>query len=256
MSDDDQKPERSQPATPEPEAGTDKATDAPASDTAEARQRAQRKKKVLARRGVRLTIAFVSFIAGLIISPYAEELITRTNPGFFGPDNQQVIDEQQANFALLESKLKELQLVAGDDPKAQALIAEVRAGLNEQQALAKKQNELFKETEVQNRVLSDRLRQQTGTGSAVDFWLKVGESVTLIDRDIPFAVLGIYTDDTQIRVNLSGQDRRVAVGDPLVFDTSRGRHAVIFRQAKRGSDGRYGFDLTKTERLDDTGAAE
>jgi len=220
----------------------------PSTADEQAAQTASRK-LAASRKMLRLTIAFAGFVVGLVIGPYAEELITRSHPGFFGPDNQQVIDDQKANFAHLEAKLKELQHVAGDDPKAQALIEQLKAALREQKALAEKKNELFKETEVQNRVLADRLREQQGTGAAIDFWLKVGESVTLVDPDISFAVLGIYTNDTQIRANLSGQDRRIAVGDPLVFDTSKGKHAVIFRQARRESDARYGFDLVKTDRL-------
>jgi len=223
--------------------------DAPASGS-DARQRPIREKKARARRVLRLGIAGISFLFGLIASPYAEELIMRTNPGFFGPDNQQVIDEQQANFAHLESKLKELSLVAGDDPKAQALIAELQASLNEQRALANKQNELFKATDIEKQMLADRLREQRGTGAAVDFWIQVGESVTLVDPDISFAVIGLYSSTTDITVNLKGEKQRVSIGDPIVFDTSKGKHAVIFRQARRDSDKRFGFDLTRTDRLE------
>ena len=203
------------------------------------------------RKMIRLTIAGVGFLAGSIFGAYVEELLARANPGFFGPDNQKVIDEQTANFANLDAKLKELKLNADKDPKAIALLGELGEMIQEQKNLAARKDEMFKATDIERQMLDDKLLKATETSGTVDFWLKVGESVILVDSDKVFALVNHYTSLGDVNVSLSGQQHRITVGDRLDFETTDGPRVVIFRHVKRESDGRYGFDLARPNELDE-----
>ncbi len=200
-------------------------------------------KRVAGRKVLQLTIAFLGFAVGVVVGPYAEELITRSNPGFFGPDNQQVIEDQQANFAALEAKLAELRLTAGDDPASKALIGELGALLQEQQNLASKKDELFKATDVAQQTLKEELLRDRGTSGAVDFWIKIGESVILRDPDKALSVTYFWPGSNQIDVNISGEKIRMEVGDAVPVKTAQGEFTLLFRQTRRDSDERFGFDL-------------
>ena len=200
-------------------------------------------KRVAGRKVLQLTVAFLGFAVGVVMGPYAEELITRSNPGFFGPDNQQVIEDQQANFAALEAKLAELRLTAGDDPASKALIGELGSLLQEQKNLSAKKDELFKATDVAQQTLKEELLRDRGTSGAVDFWIKIGESVILLDPDKALSVTYFWPGSNQIDVNLSGEKIRMEVGDAIPVKTSQGDFTLLFRQTRRDSDERFGFDL-------------
>jgi hypothetical protein len=188
-------------------------------------------------------MAFLGFVIGVVVGPYAEELVARSNPGFFGPDNQQVIEDQQANFAALEAKLAELRLTAGDDPAAKALIGELDTLLQEQKDLTAKKDALFKATDIEQQTLKDALLRERGTSGAVDFWIKIGESVILRDPDKAVSVTYFWPGSNQIDVNLSGEKSRMAVGDAIPVQTAQGEYTLIYRQTRRESDERFGFDL-------------
>lgn len=200
-------------------------------------------KRLMGRKVLQLTIAFLGFAVGMVVSPYAEELIIRSNPGFFGPDNQQVIEDQQANFAALEAKLAELRLTAGDDPASKALIGELGTLLQEQKNLSAKKDQLFKATDVAQQTLKEELLRDRGTSGAVDFWIKIGESVILRDPDKAFSVTYFWPGSNQIDVNLSGEKIRMEVGDAIPVKTAQGEFTLLFRQTRRDSDERFGFDL-------------
>lgn len=200
-------------------------------------------KRAAGRKILQLTMAFLGFAVGVVVGPYAEELITRSNPGFFGPDNQQVIEDQQANFAALEAKLAELRLTAGDDPASKALIGELDALLREQKNLTAKKDELFKAADIQQQTLKDELLRDRGTSGAVGFWIKIGESVILRDPDKALSVTYYWSGSHQIDVNISGEKTRMAVGDAIPIKTAQGDFTLLYRQTKRDSDDRFGFDL-------------
>jgi hypothetical protein len=200
-------------------------------------------KRVAGRKVLQLTLAFLGFVIGLVMGPYAEELLARANPGFFGPDNQQVIEDQQANFAALEAKLAELRLTAGDDPASKALIGELGTLLQEQKNLTAKKDELFKATDIAQQTLKEELLRERGTSGAIDFWIKIGESVILRDPDKSLSVTYFWSGSNQIDVNISGEKTRMAVGDAIPIKTAQGEFTLLYRQTKRDSDDRFGFDL-------------
>lgn len=200
-------------------------------------------KRVAGRKVLQLTLAFMGFVVGLVLGPYAEELMARANPGFFGPDNQQVIEDQQANFAALEAKLAELRLTAGDDPASKALIGELGTLLQEQKDLTAKKDELFKATDIAQQTLKEDLLRERGTSGAIDFWIKIGESVILRDPDKSLSVTYFWAGTNQIEINLSGEKMRLDVGDAVPVKTSQGDCTLIYRQTRRESDQRFGFDL-------------
>lgn len=192
---------------------------------------------------IRWSMALIGFVVGAVSGTYLEELLARANPGFFGPDNQQVIEDQHENFAALEAKLAELKLTASDDPSAGALINELGLLIQEQKNLSEKKDELFKETDIQQQALKAELMRDRGVSGAVDFWIRPGESMILRDPDKALSVLRYWTNADNIDVNLSGEVTRINVGDTLPVKTSQGDFTLIYRHGKRESDGRYGFDL-------------
>lgn len=232
------KPEDSEAARPEtPPAGSATPQHKPPATSARPVRR------VLGLKALQLALAFMGFVVGLVLGPYAEELMARANPGFFGPDNQQVIEDQQANFAALEAKLAELRLTAGDDPVSKALIGELGTLLQEQKNLTAKKDELFKATDIEQQKLKEELLRDRGTSGAVGFWIKIGESVVLRDPDKALSVTYYWPGSHQIDVNISGEKSRMAVGDAIPIKTAQGDFTLLYRQAKRDSDDRFGFDL-------------
>ena len=198
------------------------------------------------RKLVEIAGAILSFTAGLVVGPYASELITRSNPGFFGPDNQTIIDEQQANFATLDAKFNELMRTVPKDAKTAGLATELSKLLAKQQALAARKDRLFRAVDNDNQDLKTQLLRKQGLSGAVDFWAKPGESYVLKDRDKVFSVVAVHSHN-RIDVNLSGERKRMNIGDPLEFESSAGKCTVFYRQGKRETDGRVGFDLTCEE---------
>lgn len=202
------------------------------------------KKLTKARKIIRTSIAVVSFVAGFILGPYAEEMLSRVNPGFFGPDNQQIIDDQRDGFTKLENKLAELKLNAGKDPKTAMLIGELASMIEEQKTLAARKDEMFKAVDVEKQMLSKELLDAKGTSGAVGFWLKPYESVKLKDPTKVFSFARISTNSNTIQANISGEKTSMYVGDKLRVETANGPYLVVYRYGQRKSDSRHGFDLT------------
>lgn len=241
---DQQQASRVKPEVPQQQAGEAKLAEPTEPPTPPAKtDDAKPGKRVVGRKALQLVGAFLGFALGVVAGPYAEELLARANPGFFGPDNQQVIEDQQANFAALEAKLAELKLTAGDDPAAGALIGELGSLLQEQKNLTAKKDELFKATDVAQQTLKEELLRERGTSGAVDFWIKIGESVILRDPDKALSVTYFWPGTNQIDANLSGEKLRMAVGDAVPVKTAQGEFTLIYRQMRRESDERFGFDL-------------
>lgn len=203
------------------------------------------KKTGRSRKLLRATTAFVSFAFGLLVSPYASQLIMSANPEFFGPDNQQVIEDQRSNFAQLDSKLAELRSANADDPQTEAMIDQLAQMIEEQKALAARKDEMFKATDVERQRLSEELLRKQGSSAAVGFWLKPGESIMLKDPTKVLAVAMEHTSKGDVTVNISGEQTRMKVGDTLQVATSGGPYLLIYRHGPRESDGRLGFDLTE-----------
>ena len=195
------------------------------------------------RRILQVAVGCASFLAGFVLGPYAEELITRANPGFFGPNNQSIIDEQQSNFAMLDEKLSQLKQAIPADAGAGELLIELGDLLAKQKELSARKDELFKETDVSSQAMKAELLKERGVSDVVGFWIAIGESVVLKDPDKVFSVARKYSD-TRIDVNLSGERKQLSVGDPLEFQTSAGPCTVFFRHGQRKTDDRFGFDLT------------
>ena len=201
------------------------------------------------RKGIRVAIGVISFAAGLILGPYVGEMMARATPGFFGPDNQQVIEDQNANFDRLESKLEELKLTAGDDPKTAALIKELREALAEQRALAKRKNEMFKEVDIERQMLRDQLTEVKQGSQSVGFWIGEGESISLKDRTKVFSFRRVNSVNDSIQAVISGQRTPMEVGDVVEVDTAEGKMLILYRHGRRESDGRFGFDVTPADAL-------
>jgi len=182
------------------------------------------------------------FVAGLVLGPYVSQLLVQTNPGFFGPDNQNIIDKQQANFDRLDETLAELDKLQQGGGAGGELVARLTTLMNEQRTLSEQKNELFKTTDTAKQDLKEELLEKHGASGAVDFWVRPGESIVLRERDQVFTVLkGLSVNTAQ--VNLSGKQSRMGIGDSLEFEISTGACKLFYRQDNRKTDGLFGFDL-------------
>ena len=181
------------------------------------------------------------FVAGLVIGPYASELVVRSNPGFFGPNNQNIIEEQQENFGRLEETLAALGSARPGDAEYDGLVGKLTGLLQEQRVLAQEKDELFKATDVAGQEMKEQLLKKCGKTGSVDFWVQPGRSMVLRDPGQVFSVIRGLSGNT-VRVNLNGKQSRLAVGDRLELETSGGVCEVIYRQDDRQGKG-YGFDL-------------
>ena len=185
--------------------------------------------------------ALGSFVAGLVIGPYASELVVRTNPGFFGPGNQSIIDEQQENFSRLEETLAELATMKPGDSGNAELVARLTTLLEEQRTLAEKKDELFKATDIAGQAMKEELLKKKGVAGAVDFFIKPGESMVLRDPNQVFSVLRGLSGN-RVSANLSGTRSQLMIGDAVEFEVGSGPCKVFYRQDDRNGSG-YGFDL-------------
>ena len=86
--------------------------------------------------------------------------------------------------------------------------------------------------------LKDQSLDERGFAGGADFWLAVGESVNVGDKQ---HVLGLVrTWSTAADVVLNGEKARLSVGDLV----SSGDCQVFFKQARPRDDKRVGFDVT------------
>ena len=173
----------------------------------------------------------VGALIGIVIQVGVE------STGLLGPSVEALIQEQEANFGDLTAQLEELKNQA-DDP-------DLKDRLSELGALLARQGELQTQSNTELAYLTDQvanLEQQSlderGFASGADFWLKVGESVSIGDRRHVFGVTRDW--GTAVDVNLNGDKSRLKVGDTASTESC----TVFFKQAIARTDGRVGFDVS------------
>ncbi len=180
-------------------------------------------------------LALGGMIVGAIVGIAVQVGVEST--GMLGPGVESLLAEQETNFEELNSRLDTLQ-AATDDPELARELGEIVALLERQDELRQKAN--FELEFLGNQVAS--LREQSlaehGFASGADFWLAVGESVSIGDRR---HVIGLTrTWSTAADVVLNGERARLPVGGSISTDDC----IVFLKQAIRSSDSRAGFDVT------------
>ncbi|MGI9014215.1 MAG: hypothetical protein ACR2GY_08195 [Phycisphaerales bacterium] len=93
------------------------------------------------------------------------------------------------------------------------------------------------------RLKADALNTK-GAASGADFWLGLGESVTIVEPGNTFSLqyVDVYK---QVRINANGEVKVLAVGDSAAYTIEGVTWQVIYKQVPRQSDKRAGFDLAR-----------
>lgn len=180
-------------------------------------------------------LAFGGMIVGALVGIAVQAGVEST--GMLGPSVDSLLARQESNFEALNSRLDTLQAET-DDPE---LVQE----LGEIAALLEAQDELRQQADVELRFLSaqvDSLREQNlaeqGFASGADFWLGIGESVSVGDERHVIGLIRMWS--TAADVVLNGEPSRVQVGGSVSTDDC----TVFLKQAIRVEDNRAGFDVT------------
>jgi len=180
-------------------------------------------------------IALGGMIVGALVGIAVQAAVDST--GILGPSVEALLEEQEANFSDINSRLAELKNGASDPA--------VRQSLADLEKLLTRQGELQAHANSELTYLGEQvanLRQasldERGFAGGADFWLNSGESVAVGDRNNVLGVTRIWGE--VVDVNLNGQKSRLKVGDTV---TTPGC-TVFFRQGLREIDGRVGFDVS------------
>ena len=180
-------------------------------------------------------IALGGMIVGALVGIAVQAGIEST--GLLGPSVSALIEEQEANFNDVNTRLQEL-MSQSSDP-------EVAKGLADLGKLLARQGELQTQANTELAYLGSQvanLKQQAldeqGFAGGADFWLKPGESVSVGDQQNVFGVVRSQSNFTD--VSLNGKRARMTVGDTVSTD----RCTVFFKQAVQRTDERIGFDLS------------
>jgi hypothetical protein len=160
--------------------------------------------------------------------------------GLGGPSVDTLIADQQANFADVDAKLDALRDLSST-PQLKQTVAELSTLMQRQADLTKKANDELRTLAEQSQATKDEQLHKSGMAGGADLWLKPGESVNVGDRNQVLAV--VRTPRGYADINLSGKQRRLAIGDLVEVQASGRSCKVFFKQAARKTDGRAGFDL-------------
>jgi hypothetical protein len=180
-------------------------------------------------------IALGGMIVGAIVGIAVQAAVEST--GILGPSVEALLEEQEANFSDINSRLAELRNEASDPAVKQSLI--------DLEKLLARQGELQTRANSELAYLGDQvasLRQasleERGFSGGADMWLSSGESVAVGNQSNVMGVTRVWGE--VVDVNLNGQKSRLKVGDAV----STEQCTVFYKQRRRDTDGRVGFDVT------------
>jgi len=183
-------------------------------------------------------LALGGMIVGSIVGIGVQVGVEST--GLLGPSLETLMAEQKSNFDDVAQRIEDLK-ASSSDP-------ETRKSLAELNGLLKRQDELAQQASAELRYLGEQVetfkKQQladSGYAGGADFWLKGGESVNIAGDNQVFALLGARSNIADI--NLSGQRKRISVGDVLEVQSGDKTCRLFYKQATPRADRRVGFDL-------------
>ena len=185
---------------------------------------------------------YASALGGMVLGTLVGIAVNKAvaTTGILGPGVSTLIEDQRENFAAVNERLEALRASA-TGPEAQRAIADLRALLQKQSALAQQSEQQLRLLAQENADAKDRALAENGVAGGADFWLKIGESFNLGSRDQVFALQNY--GNGAVLVNLSGTGRRLNVGDVMDFTAGERACKVFYKQAAPREDGRVGFDL-------------
>lgn len=179
------------------------------------------------------TIVFVAVtIVGMLVQGAAQAT------GAFGPTLDNLITDQNKNFARIQEQLDKLS--ATEDPKErERLLKELETLVARQQEYTTRAHTELRTYESQVERMRGEALATRGTASGVEFWVANNESMVVGEESHVVAVTSIQRSNDYIQVNYRNEKRYMYPGDVLEIETSKGKGKVIFRQAR---DSRAGFD--------------
>jgi hypothetical protein len=180
-------------------------------------------------------IALGGMVVGALVGIIVQVGVEAT--GMLGPSVEALLDEQQGNFEEVHSRLDELR-GSTDDP-------ELSRRLDDLAKLIERQDELRQQARSElvafgNEVatLRNESLAERGFAGGADFWLAVGESASIGDKQHVLGVVRLW--QTAADVIFNGEKSRLSVGDLVSSDDCQ----VFFKQARPREDKRVGFDVT------------
>ena len=184
-------------------------------------------------------LALGSMVFGTLVGMAVQQAVRTT--GVLGPSVSALIEEQETNFGEVNKRLDELQGHASD-PEVKRSLGELRELLRRQDELRQQAAQELRSLDESAATRKDAELAKSGYASAIDFWLKPGESVNVGGREQVFALVGAGRGLADVNVN--GSRKRLVSGDQVQVKGTVKTCAVSLRTATPRQDGRIGFDLT------------
>ena len=181
------------------------------------------------------SIALGGMVVGAVVGIAVQVGIEST--GMLGPSVESLLEEQEANFSDINTRLAELK-DQSSDPAVKKSLADLERLLTRQGELQSKANSELTALTGQVASLRQASLEELGFAGGADFWLGSGESVAVGDREHVMGVTRVWGDVVDVRLN--GQKSRLNVGDALTTE----KCTVFYRQGRRADDGRVGFDVS------------
>lgn len=220
------------PARPEPEAPPTAAKPSPVP-----RQLA---KKLIANPLGKLLGVVVGALIGIAVQSGVE------STGMLGPGLDELIAEQSAGFANIETKLEALR--ATDDPaKSRQLASELGSLVATQQNIAERTADELRGARAEIDRLKETVLAMSGSAPGANLWLMPGESATIAGKPGNVFALQKFTYSgrtSDLTVQALGQSHRLQLGESIDFPAESGIWRVVYKQAQDRGDGRVGFDVT------------
>lgn len=185
-----------------------------------------------------VALALGGMIVGSIVGLGVQLGVQST--GLLGPSVESLMAEQKANFNDVNVRLATLKK-SSTDPDMKKSLAELAGILKRQDELSQHANAELQYLGEQVETFKKQQLAESGHAGGADFWLKVGESVNVAGEDQVFALL--YARGNFVDINLSGERKRINVGDVVPVQSGERTCNIFYKQATARADHRYGFDL-------------
>lgn len=183
-------------------------------------------------------LALGGMIVGSIVGIGVQVGVEST--GLLGPSMESVMAEQKSNFDDVTQRIEALKKTSSD-PETKKSLAELTSLMKRQDELAQKASAELQYLGEQVETFKKQQLAEAGYSGGADFWLKAGESVNVAGEDQVFGLLSARANFAD--VNLSGQRKRISIGDLIEVQSGDKTCSLFYKQATPRADRRVGFDL-------------
>jgi len=211
--------------------------------TADTEEQAKNKSKMKLRL-VALGGAIFGMVFGAVVEMFVQGAMEST--GYFGPTLDSVLAQQETNFTEIQAKLAALSATK-DEKERTRIQKELDSLIKSQEKISNTISEELVSSQEQIESLRKDSLETQGMAGGADVWLKSGESITVGNRQNVFSFNGLDAY-YRAKVNLSGKQHVLNLGDFVEAPTADGSWKVFYKQKTKGED-RYqtGFDVVQPE---------